>query len=266
MKSVPAYIETGDGPDAMLFLHGMGGDKHSWDGQLAHFGQNGRRAIAWDAPGYGDTPAIDDFSWPNLAAAVLALIDELRIDKVILIGHSMGGMIAQEFAYWYPARLRALVLSGTSPAFGRPDGEFQRAFVAARLAPLDAGRTMDELAPMAIRELVGDDPDPAGVIAATACMTAVQPDTYRRATNTIVTFDRRAALASIAVPTLVVAGSRDTNAPSAMMQRMAAKIPGARYIELPGAGHLANFEQPAAFNAALDVFVATLEFSNGNPR
>ena len=68
-------------------------------------------------------------------------------------------------------------------------------------------------------------------------------------------FDRRAALGAIAVPTLVIAGERDTAAPLTVMERMAARIPDAELIVLPGAGHLANLEQPAAFNGALLAFL-----------
>ena len=72
----------------------------------------------------------------------------------------------------------------------------------------------------------------------------------------IVGFDRREALARIAVPTLAIAGEVDTVAPAAMMEKMAGKILGARYVCVPKAGHLVNLEQPAAFDAALEAFLA----------
>ncbi len=68
-------------------------------------------------------------------------------------------------------------------------------------------------------------------------------------------FDLRSALKNIAVPTLVLSGSRDNNAPAPMMAKMASYIPSANYVELEGVGHLANLERPAAFNAALDHFL-----------
>jgi len=72
-------------------------------------------------------------------------------------------------------------------------------------------------------------------------------------------FDQRKALADIAVPTLVLSGSRDKNAPAPMMATMATYIPQATYVELEGAGHLVNLERPDAFNAALDQFLKTIE-------
>jgi 3-oxoadipate enol-lactonase len=68
-------------------------------------------------------------------------------------------------------------------------------------------------------------------------------------------FDLRNALKDIAVPTLVLSGSKDNNAPAPMMAKMASLIPSAKYVELEGVGHLANLERPGAFNVALDQFL-----------
>ncbi len=87
-------------------------------------------------------------------------------------------------------------------------------------------------------------------------MSRVPPETYRAALQCLVVFDRRDALPRIAVPTLLIAGGADTVAPPAMMERMAAKIPGAHFVTIPGAGHLANLEQPATFNRVLGDFLS----------
>ena len=260
--ALPAWIERGAGPRAVVLLLGVGGGKELWSPQLDHLAARGYRAIAWDAPGYGDSALPRHFDWPELATALLALLDHLGLPAIALVGHSMGGMVAQEFAARHPARLAALVLSGTSPAFGNPDGAFQKQFLAARLGPLDSGSTMADLAPDIVREVIGDEADPQGIALATAVMGRVPDDTYRLAIAALITFDRRAALAAITAPTLVLSGERDRNAPPAMMERMAARVAGARYACLPKAGHLANVEQPAAFNATLDEFLDALEPSS----
>ena len=100
--------------------------------------------------------------------------------------------------------------------------------------------------------------DPAGRELARTCMAAVPAETYRAAVECIVTFEQRANLPRIAVPTLALAGETDTNAPAPMMEKMAAKIPGCRYVCLPGLGHLANLEDPAVFNATLANFLSTV--------
>jgi 3-oxoadipate enol-lactonase len=86
-------------------------------------------------------------------------------------------------------------------------------------------------------------------------MAAVPASTYRAAVRCLVGFDERANLAHIRVPVLCLAAEHDRNAPAAMMARMAGKIPGARYVCLPGLGHLLNLEGPGAFDAAVLDFI-----------
>ena len=235
----------------LVFLHGVGGSGEAWAPQARAFGED-YRVTSWTAPGYGGRPLPEDLSFAGLARH---LIEDLDAERFALVGHSFGGMVAQQVAKDFPERLACMVLSGTSPAFGNPDGDFQKRFIAERLEPLDAGKTMADLAPSIVESLVGDAPDAQGLEIARACMGAVPQETYRAVLELIVTFDLRDALTSITCPTLVLAGEKDTSAPAAMMERMAARIPGARFAVLPGAGHLANLEQPDAFNTQLADFL-----------
>ena len=253
MSGTPHHIERGEGP-AVVFLHGIGGDAESWLPELEALADR-YRAIAWDMPGYGGSPALPEMTFPALAGALQDMLDKLDIGRAHLAGHSIGGMVALEFAAAFPDRVASLVLYATSPAFGKPDGDWQRDFLKVRLAPLDAGRRLADLAPSIVESLVADDPDPDGIARATAAMGRVLEAAYRTAMQCLVTFDRRDALPGISVPTLVLAGENDDNAPAAMMERMAVKIPGARFQVIPGAGHLAHFERPEAFRAALDAFL-----------
>jgi 3-oxoadipate enol-lactonase len=87
------------------------------------------------------------------------------------------------------------------------------------------------------------------------CMATVPESTYRATMLALMGFDLRSALKNIEVPTLLLSGSRDNNAPAPMIAKMASYIPFAKYVELDGVGHLANLERPEAFNAALDDFL-----------
>ena len=175
---------------------------------------------------------------------------------LILLGHSMGGMVAQEVVARRPDLVSRLILCGTSPSFGKPDGDWQRDFIASRTAPLDAGQTMAELAATLVPQMIGPGSLPEGVTLASHCMAQVHPATYRRALQALVTFDRRASLAGIHVPTLLVAGEHDRNAPPAVMQKMAEKIARSRYAEMHGIGHLQNLEAPEEFDALVLDFLA----------
>jgi 3-oxoadipate enol-lactonase len=86
-------------------------------------------------------------------------------------------------------------------------------------------------------------------------MAAVPEASYRASVLALLGFDQRSALKEIKVPTLVLSGSKDKNAPAPMMAKMASYIPSATYLELEGVGHLVNLERPDAFNTALDQFL-----------
>ena len=117
---------------------------------------------------------------------------------------------------------------------------------------------MADLARELVDTMMSADADPNGRQLAFDCMANMSADTYRAAVECIVTFEQRANLPGIAVPTLALAGANDTNAPAPMMEKMAAKIPGCRYVCLPDLGHLANLEDPQAFDAALTAFLDTV--------
>ncbi len=257
MTAIPACAERGRGARTLVFLHGIGGDHRAFDGELEHFGAEAR-AIAWDMPGYGKSEPLEPMTFAGLADALGALLDARDVDRAILVGHSMGGMVAQQFVARRPDRVAALVLYATTPAFGEPGGEWQRKFLADRLKPLDEGKTPADIAPGLIRALMGDDPDPCAFKQAFACMSAIPSTTYRAALRAIVTFDQRASLGAIRCPTLALAGERDRTVSAAIVEKMAKTIPGATYRMIPGAGHLANLERPALFRAALREFLDTL--------
>ncbi|NBO01390.1 MAG: alpha/beta hydrolase, partial [Betaproteobacteria bacterium] len=162
---------------------------------------------------------------------------------------------AQEVVARRPDLVHRLVLCGTSAAFGKPDGDWQQAFVASRMAPLLAGQTMAELATTLVPAMAGPQALPEGLRLAQHCMAQVSPATYRRALEALVGFNRLEALGQIASPTLLIAGEHDPNAPPKVMQGMAQRIAGCRYVELSGIGHLMNLEAPDEFDQTLIEFL-----------
>ena len=249
------YEAAGDlASPSLIFLHGIGGAARAWRGQIDVFSSN-FRAVAWDMPGYGGSVPLANVSITTLADALQDFLQGIGANAPILIGHSIGGMIVQQWLIKYPAAARAVVLAQTSPAFGKADGDWQKSFIEARLGPLDRGETMASLAPALVKDLVGDHPNAEGMEVAQSCMASVPEASYRASMLALLGFDQRHALGDIKVPTLVLSGSNDKNAPATMMAKMAGHIPSANYVELDGAGHLVNLERPAAFNAALDQFL-----------
>jgi len=257
------YLERGNGP-TVVFLHGIGADSESFAFQLEAFATAGYHAVSWDMPGYGRSLPLTPMTFPGLAKRLRQLLEELNVSAVHMVGHSIGGMIVQQLARTAQDKLLTMVLAQTSPAFGSKDGEFQRRFVTERLQPLQQGQSMADIATEVLPSLVGVDPDRKGVELAQKCMSRVPNDSYVAAVKCLVEFEGRDHLPLIAVPTLVLAGENDSNAPVSMMKKMAKKIPGAEFTVIPGAGHLAPMGNPDEFNHAVLDFFARHAYKSDN--
>lgn len=253
------YLSAGerDAP-VLLMLHGIGGGAECFRPQLEYFAGD-FHTVAWNMPGYGLSPALPSVTFEALSESVAILLDELGAANAHVLGHSIGGMIAQQFAADHPEKVLSLTLAATSAAFGSKDGEFQKRFLEERLRPLEQGASMAQLADSIIDSLIGESPDPDMLAVARQCMAGVSKAGYRANMECLVTFDLRKELGNIRAPTLLIAGEKDTNAPPAVMEKMASFIPGAEYRCLQKAGHLVNLEQPAAFNITLREFLNTVE-------
>ena len=238
----------------VILLHGIGGA--AWAPNLPALA--GYDVIDWPLPGYGGSAPLAEISFPAIAAALRDAMDARGIAKADIVGHSIGGMVAQEFFVHSPERVRSLVLYATTPAFGGRDPSFAEAFLRARLGPLDEGLTMAEAAPRMLAGIAAEDADPGTMPAAIAALNAVPEAVYRATLRCLTTFDRRAAQSKITVPTLLLAAELDQAAPARTMARMADVIPGATLVTIPRAGHLAHLERPAVFNAVLAAFLASL--------
>jgi 3-oxoadipate enol-lactonase len=253
------YLSAGsrDKP-VLLMLHGIGGAAESFTPQMQAFSDD-FNVIAWNMPGYGGSAPLQPLSFETLAGALAELMDDIGSATAHIVGHSIGGMVAQQFVSGYPERVASLVLVATSAAFGGRDGEFQKRFIADRLGPLDRGATMKELATAIVDSLTGDNPDPDTIQLAYRTMSSVPEATYRANMELLVKFDLRKKLSDIRVPVLLVAGEKDTNAAPSIMEKMGGFIPGARFECIRDAGHLVNLEQPFAFNNVLRSFLNTIQ-------
>jgi 3-oxoadipate enol-lactonase len=249
-----ALSVAGEGPLA-VFLHGIGGHRHHWDDQLAAFGAHFTCA-AWDARGYGDS---DDYDGPlafaDFSADLARVLDFFDAARAHLVGLSLGGRIARDFALRHPGRVAALVLANTTAGFDSLSPEAVESFIRSRRGPLEAGRTPRELAPELARNLIGPSAVAGAYDRLLASMAALRTTSYLKTIEASTREDRGARIEAIAAPTLVVASDEDRLYPVALAADMARRIPGARLAVVRGAGHLSNLEQPQAFDAAVLPFL-----------
>jgi 3-oxoadipate enol-lactonase len=261
------YLERGNG-QPLIFLHGIGGDAQGWHNQLQVFASQ-YRCIAWNAPGCaGSAPIVNgsgiaQATFADYAHALYDWLCAINATQPILVGHSMGGMVVQEFLVHYPSFAKAVALYGSSPAFGSKVGVWQSAFIRARLSFLDEGATLSQKASELIHSMVAPGADEHELANAIVSMSQVSEEVYRANMQLLTTFDRREHLSHIQAPCLCVVGSADGNAPPPMVEKMAAKIPRASYVVLPNVGHLAHLENPALFNEALRAWLNNLTMTDG---
>jgi len=244
-----ALSVAGEGP-LLLFLHGIGGRRQNWDPQLAFFSRK-FKAAAWDARGYGDS---DDYEGPLQFSVfsddVLRVLDHFKVEKTNLIGLSMGGRIARNFALHHPERVDRLVLANTTPGFGSLTPQQVRDFV-------DQRRNADPLEQA--KRLVSPRARPGAFDDLVASLRAVHRESYLKTVEASVAQDLAAPLEQIQAPTLVVTSDEDTLYPPAIARDMVRRIPGAALALIEGAGHLSNMEQPERFNQVVLEFLLQQE-------
>ena len=188
-------------------------------------------------------PVSSPYSLTDMAEDGLGLMDALHIEQFHVLGASMGGMIALQTAAAFPNYVTGLVLACCTPAFGASAGAMQQAFLDKRLGPLDEGASMRELAIDLIPGMVGPGGEAELVHDAVNLMEQIPPDSYRRALRAVVGFDQRSALARIAVPALVIAGTHDKVSTPLVVRRMAERLPAGVYREID-AGHWVQISHP----------------------
>ena len=247
-----AWRERGAG-DPVLFLHGLGGSRTSWEPQLAGLGDS-FRCIAWDMPGYGASAPAEPLTFAAIADAVVRLLDAAGVQRAHLVGESFGGMHALHTALRHPERVARLVLANTSPAFGI-DGTDPGTWQAARLAPLDAGVTPADIAEDVLTSIAGPALSDGALAMRVAGFARIPAAGLRAAVECLPTHDVRERLGAIASPALVVAGELDTETPVGYSRILADGLQNAELIVLEGVGHLAVSEVPLTVNRLMRDFL-----------
>ena len=225
-----------DAPTVLL-LNSLGTDLRMWDPQAAAL-RGEFRIVRCDARGHGDSPyTAAPWTLADLGADVLRLLDLLGIEEAHVAGVSLGGATAVWLAAHAPERVDRLVACFTSAFFGPPDPWLARAETvrAEGVAAVSEG---------VLGRWFTDSIDAGQRARMKAMLEATRPDGYAAATEVVAHLDLGDDLPTVTAPTLVVAGAEDVATPPAMGRALADGIPGARFVEIPGAAHLGNVERP----------------------
>ncbi|MGV9849501.1 bifunctional 3-oxoadipate enol-lactonase/4-carboxymuconolactone decarboxylase PcaDC [Streptomyces sp. NPDC003442] len=241
-KTTLKYLVNGPEEAPVLVLgSALGTTWHMWDRQIPELSRHWR-VLRFDLPGHGGAPAHPAPSVAELAARLLATLDQLGVERFGYAGCSIGGAIGAELALRHPHRVGSLALVSASPRFGTADSFRQRGVVV-RTNGLDPiARATPErwfTAGFAAAQ-------PAIVEWAVQMVRTTDPGCYIAACEALAAFDIRAELSRIGVPTLVVAGADDQVTPPADARVLVAGIADARLALVPGASHLTPVEQPMA--------------------
>lgn len=245
---------AGEG-DLVVMLHGIGGNKRNWHDNIPAFARQ-FHAVAWDARGYGES---DDYEGPltfaSYADDVARLLDHFGAERAHIVGLSMGGRIAMDFAERYPERLDTLVLCATHRGFSHFSEEKKREFIRLRKEPLVSGGEPKDIARPVAETLIGINPDPEVMPKLVDSMSRLHKASYIKSIEATVYTDSHDKLGEIAAPSLVVVGTGDRLTTPEIAEEIAGLIPGARLIKIPEAGHLVNIERPEEFNRTVIDFI-----------
>lgn len=254
-----AYDERGSGSTVVL-LHGYPFNRSMWQEQRDALSAN-YRVITPDLRGHGATSTVtsEPATMEEMARDVVALLDELGIQRVALGGLSMGGYVALAFYRRFPLRVRALILADTRPQADTEDARRNRAEQAEKI--LKEG--MQSIADDFLKKVL------------TPATLAEKPETVARVREMILKTDPQGAagalkgmaaridqtdfLEEILAPTLILVGSEDQITPPGDAELMRREIRGSRLVIVEGASHLSNLERPVEFNRALLDFLDALQ-------
>jgi pimeloyl-ACP methyl ester carboxylesterase len=252
------YAEQGDERGVpVILLHGYTDSLHSFDLVMPHLPRR-FRVLALSQRGHGDSSRPATYRPQDFAADVATFMDGLKIESAVIVGHSMGGYVAQRFAIDYPNRTKGLVIAGSFTTYkGNPEVLSMRealASVALDAIDRDFARdfqvsTISRPVPEKFLEMVIDE------------SAKIPARVWKSALEAFLEDDSSGELGRIKAPTLIVWGDRDSIVLRKEQDTLASRIAGARLVIYSGTGHALHWEEPERFASDLATFIESLDAS-----
>jgi len=253
-------VEKGKGPDTIVFVHGLGADHYEFIHQMRYFG-NRYRCIAFDHRGHGRSPSTPNMGIERSVWDLHEIVNSYGLDKFILMGHSLGTMVAFDYAARFGERIEKLIIvSGTPairesvvtyaglrflPKIGTVLNDKQRRLLG-KLVAYNVGTFGFRTSPDVLRHFLGGDP---------YSFTEKYFSAILKYMADIADFDCRERLVRITAPTLIVHGALDLGIYAHTSLTSATKIRGAELYIFPACGHSPNIESPGNFNRVVEKFI-----------
>ncbi|WAL61376.1 alpha/beta fold hydrolase [Thermocoleostomius sinensis] len=241
----------GQGSQTIVFAHGFGSDQSAWRHQVAAF-QDTYRIVLFDHVGAGqsDLSAYSPLRYSSLhsyAEDLLELCVELELSQIILVGHSVSGMISLLAALVDPKRFKQLIFVGASPRYLNDAaagyvGGFEQADLDALYAAMSSNyhAWVSGFAPLAM----GNPDRPELALEFAKTLSAIRPDIAQAVARVIFQSDHRAELPKLMVPTVILQSSDDIAVPTCVGEYMANWIPYSTLIHINAKGHLPHLSAP----------------------
>lgn len=251
--SINTFVDGAEDAPWIILSNSLGADLTMWDGQVDLLARK-YRVLRYDQRGHGESDApVGPYSFDGLVADAIAMMDHYAIETADWVGLSMGAMTGMGLGIHHPERFGRMVLAD------------------ARSVATDAYKAMWDQRVMAVTnggvEAIADaslglwltedwrDAHPEATAAARAMIVATNPQGYIASCQALRELDYFKDLGQLSMPVLYLCGAEDKGAPPEEMREMARVTPGAKYVEIPKAGHVSNINRPEDFNAALAEFL-----------
>ncbi len=184
------------------------------------------------------------------------ILDHFKVKGCHLVGLSLGGRIAFDYAYHQSGKVISLTACSAVPFSANMEAEVRKAFLATRQKPLLEGGTPADIAPGVADSLAGPRCSPPARRALVESISALHAESYLKMLEAVSLPMKEYPVNEICVPTHIVAAENDSLFPPCNLRQIADAIPGAQYSLLPFAGHLSNLEFPKAFNDVTHAFIS----------
>jgi pimeloyl-ACP methyl ester carboxylesterase len=255
------YYEVHGEGEPLLLIIGWGSDLTAWMFQTPEFSKK-YQVIVFDNRGIGRTDAPDmAYSTEMMADDTVGLMNALSIEETHILGHSMGGLIAQYLAFKYPKRVRSLILADTAASPHSLFKHVANAWVRMTQEGINQETFVRNQLPWLYTDKFFEDPKQVQTMINTMLANPYpQPAyAYARQASAAIEHDTRDRIGHITAPTLVLVGKEDILCPVKLSEELTAGIPNAELVVLEGGGHVSCWEIPDNFNQAVLEFLAEVE-------